>query len=323
MPVFSGRAILAGAFAALLAAPAGAQDAKPLPLKVGVLKQGSLTNIWVAKQAGIFARNGLDVELIEFRNGNEAIGAQRGGGVDVVQTIPGTAMVANERGFDLVLVAAGETSQAEAPDLGSIVVRKDSPIVKLADLRGKTIAISGTHTQKTVAIQKILKRVGVQPADFQFIEMPYAAQVDALRGKQVEVVASLDPWTTIFRNSDFARILAYDYLESIPEQPIGGLYARRDVAMRNAEAMNRFSRSICDVADYMLADKDRARANIAAYTGLDPALVRDVPVNKWTCKISRKNWRLVADMMYEGGELQKPFDIDAWIFDSARPNVTP
>ena len=313
----------AAAGAAFIALTSGvmAQD-KPISLKVGTLKQGSLTNVWAAKQAGIFAKNGLDVELIEFRNGNEAIAAQRGGNVDLVLTIPGTAMVARERGFDLVLVVGNETSQAQAPDTGSIVVRKDSDIKALKDLKGKTIAISGTHTQKTVAIQSLLKRNGVGPDDFKFIEMPYASQVDSLRGKQVEVVASLDPWTTLFRNSDFARILAYDYFESLPEQPIGGWYARADYATKNGEAMKRFAQSICDVADHMAADPARARKYIADYTGLDVALVQDTPLNKWTCKINLPVWQKVADMMHEGGELQKPFKIDDMLSDFAKAHVT-
>ena len=311
----------AGAIFMALTSGVMAQD-KAIPLKVGTLKQGSLTNVWAAKQAGIFAKNGLDVELIEFRNGNEAIGAQRGGNVDLVLTIPGTAMVARERGFDLVLIVGSETSQPQAPDTGSIVVRKDSDIKTLKDLKGKTIAISGTHTQKTVAIQSLLKRNGVGPDDFKFIEMPYASQVDSLRGKQIEVVASLDPWTTLFRNSDFARILAYDYFESLPEQPIGGWYARADYATKNGEAMKRFAQSMCDVADHMAADPARARKYIADYTGLDVALVQDTPLNKWTCKINLPVWQKVADMMYEGGELQKPFKIDDMLSDFAKVNVT-
>jgi NitT/TauT family transport system substrate-binding protein len=304
-----------------LAAGAHAQDAKPIPLKVGTLKQGSLTNVWVAKQAGIFDRDGLDVELIEFRNGNEAIAAQRSGAVDIVLTIPGTAMAAVQRGFDLMLISGNETSQPSTPDTGSIVVRKDSGINSLADLKGKTIAISGTHTQKTVDIQAILKKAGVGPTDFQFMEMPYTSQVDALRSKQIEVAASLDPWTTLFRNSDFAKILAYDYYESLPEQPIGGWYARKDFVSRNGEATKRFAKAMCDVADYMQADLPRARKNIADYTGLKPDLVEQVPVNHWTCKVDLKIWQRVADMMHEGGELQKPFDVTSWFADSVKPYV--
>lgn len=292
---------------------------KPIALKVGTLKQGSLTNLWVAKQVGIFAKNGLDVELIEFRNGNEAISAQRGGSVDLVLSIPGTAMTANERGFDLMLISSNETSQASTPDTGSIVVRKDSSIKKLADLKGKTIAIAGTHTQKTVAIQTLLARHGVGVNDFKFMEMPYASQVDALRNKQIEVVASLDPWTTIFRNSEFATILAYDYYDSLPEQPIGGWFARREWVSKNGEAAKRFAQSICDSADYMQQDLDRARRNIAAYTGLDPALVKEVPVHRWTCKVNVAVWQKVADMMFDGGELQKRFDVKSWFSDAVKP----
>ena len=116
---------------ALLLALAGAgqpwaQQKQLVPLKVGTLKQAALTDVWVAKQAGLFEKNGLDVGLTEFRSGNEAIAAQRGGHVDIVLSIPGTAMTANERGFDLVLLAQNETAKKEGPDAGSLVVLNDS-----------------------------------------------------------------------------------------------------------------------------------------------------------------------------------------------------
>lgn len=313
------RLAMASAIAVSFSFGAMAQDKSAL--RVGTLKQGSLTNLYAAKKAGLFEKNGLNVELIEFRNGNEAIAAQRGGSVDLVLTIPGTAMVAVERGFDLQLIVGNETSQASAPDTGSIVVRKDSNIKTLADLKGKTIAIAGTHTQKTVAIQALLKRNGVGPNDFKFLEMPYASQVDALRAKQIEVVASLDPWTTLFRNSDFATILAYDYLESLPEQPIGGWYGRKDFVAKNQDAMKKFAQAICDSADYMAADKARARALIAEYTGLAASLVEQVPVNKWTCKINLPVWQKTADMMFEGGELQRPFKLESMLADTAQAYV--
>ena len=63
-------------------------------VRAGILKMAALTDLWVAKEAGIFAKNGLDVELIEFRNGNEAINAHRSGSVDFILSIPGTAMTA-------------------------------------------------------------------------------------------------------------------------------------------------------------------------------------------------------------------------------------
>jgi ABC-type nitrate/sulfonate/bicarbonate transport system substrate-binding protein len=79
---------------------------------------------------------------------------------------------------------------------------------------------------------------------------------------------------------------------------------------------------MCDVADHMAADPARARKYIADYTGLAVALVQDTPLNKWTCKINLPVWQKVADMMHEGGELQKPFKIDDMLSDFAKVNVT-
>jgi NitT/TauT family transport system substrate-binding protein len=317
------RTLAAAIVAMLLAAagPAVAQDQKLIPLKVGTLKQASLTDVWVAKQAGIFEKDGLDVELIEFRNGNEAIAAQRGGHVDIVLSIPGTAMVAIERGFDLVLISQNETCQARGPDSGAIVVLKDSPINSLADLVGHRIALSGLHTQKTVAIQTVFRKAGIDPGKVQFIELPYASHPDALRSRQIEAVASLDPWTTQMRTSGLGKVLAWDYVDSVPLQPIGAWYATTAFVGKNREAVDRFARSIRDVIEYMHADAARAKQNVAAYTGLDVGLLKDMPSNNWDYRISTAKWQQVADMMTANGELQKSHKAAEYFSGVVKPYI--
>ena len=99
-------AVIAGGF---LCGATGAHSADKI--RVSLFKIAASTNLWVAQKTGIFARNGLDAELIEFRNGNDGIMGHRGGSIDFVQSIPGTAMVALERGFDLVLLTQNETAK--------------------------------------------------------------------------------------------------------------------------------------------------------------------------------------------------------------------
>lgn len=312
---------LAAVLAALIGTGAGAQEQKLTPLKVGTLKQSSLTDIWVAKQAGIFQNNGLDVELIEFRSGNEAIAAQRGGHVDIVLSIPGTAMTANERGFDLVLVSQNETAHAQGPDSGALVVLEDSGMNSVADFAGKKIATSNLHSQRPVATQVVLRKHGVDPHTMTFLEIPFASLPDALRSHQIDVAASLDPWTTQLRTSDYAKVLAWDYVELIPQQPIGAWFARRDFVAKNREAITRFAKSVRDAAEYMNADVERARRDVAAYTGLDFALLKDMPLNVWSYRIDPAKWQAVADMMHSSGELQKPHKVDEYLSDIVKPYV--
>jgi NitT/TauT family transport system substrate-binding protein len=315
------RSLILAASATFLALGAGKAFAQQAKLKVGTLKQAGLTNVWVAKQAGIFERNGLDVELIEFRSGNEGVAAQRGGHVDIILSIPGTAMNANERGFDLVFIAQNELAKAQGPDSGALVVLKDSGINDVSQLAGKKIALSNLHSQKHVAVQVTLRKHGVDPAKVTFLEIPFGNHPDTLRSKQIDVAASLDPWTTQMRLSDYAKILAWDYVESLPEQPIGAWFARAEMVQKNRDVVERFAKSIHDSIDYMYADVPRARQNITTYTGLDPALVKELPLNNWSYKIDPAKWQAVADMMHASGELQKPHKADEYLSDIVKPYI--
>lgn len=313
--------VIAVAMVAAFAQAADAQGSKLTPLKVGTLKISALTDAWVAKQAGIFEQNELDVELVQFRSGNEAIAAQRGGHVDIVLSIPGTAMTANERGFDLVLIAQNETAQKDPPDASAFIVLKDSGLNSVADLAGKKFALSNLHSQLHVAAQVVLKKHGVDPAKVTFLELPFSSHPDALKSKQIDVAVALDPWTTQMRTADYAKVLSWDYVELLPLQPIGAWYARADFVKNNADTVTRFAKSIRDAINYMNADVQRARTNVATYTGLNPALLKDMPLNRWSYEIDPAVWQAVADMMHESGELQRPHKVDEYLSDIVKPYV--
>ena len=319
--IWAGLALAPAALLGFALTAAAQQPPAPLPLRVGVLKMAALTNPWVAKQRGIFERNGLDVTLVEFRSGNEAISAHRSGAIDIVLSIPGTAMTAAERGFDLVAVAQNEIAQKQSPDTGSIQVLKDSPYRTLADLAGKRIAVSGLHSQKTVSMQTVFRKAGVDPDKLQLIEIPFPSQFDALKSKQVDAVNTVDPYTTQLLASGLGRVIAWDYVDAIPEQPLGAWFATTKFTKSNAEAVARFNTSIQQSIEYMLADSDRARSEVVAYTGLNAALVKDMPMIGWDYKVSRDKWQQVVDMMHQNGELQSEHKADEFFADQLKPNV--
>jgi len=317
--------ILAPAVLLGLVVTAAAQEnpaPKLAPLKIGILKMAALTNSWVAKQRGIFERNGLDVTLVEFRSGNEAISAHRGGSVDIVLSIPGTAMTAAERGFDLVAVAQNEVAQKQSPDTGSIQVLKDSPYRTLADLAGKKIAVSGLHSQKTVSMQTVFRNAGVDPAKLQLIEIPFPSQFDALKSKQVDAVNTVVPYTTQLLAAGLGRVIAWDYVDAIPEQPLGAWFAKSAFTKSNPDTVARFTKSIRESIDYMMADGERARREVVAYTGLDPALVKDMPIIAWDHKVRLDKWQAVVDMMHQNGELQTTHKAEEFLADQIKPSVT-
>jgi NitT/TauT family transport system substrate-binding protein len=111
---------------------------------------------WVAKDTGIFARNGLDVQLIFFTGGTTAILALVSADVPITQ-VAGPALVNSVlAGSDAVFVAGGITS------LNYVLMGK--PGVKTPDqLKGGTVAISRFGSATDTIARFALKKIGLTP----------------------------------------------------------------------------------------------------------------------------------------------------------------
>src|ERR1041385_2624912 len=111
---------------------------------------------WVAKDTGLFAKNGLDVQLIFFTGGTTAILALVSGDVPITQ-VSGPALINSAfAGSDAVFVAAGITS------LNYVLMGK--PGIKSAEqLKGGTVAISRFGSATDTIARFALRKIGLNP----------------------------------------------------------------------------------------------------------------------------------------------------------------
>ena len=146
----------AAATAAATAFPAFAQARTKL--KVGYLHTPAVDgHIWIGQQNGSFAKQGLDLELVQFTTGLELFQAMIGGSLDVLAT---GAVVSNfpARGQGKVFLMNNiEYATAQ------LWVREDSGIKTLADLKGKQVSTT-TGTTAHVFLDRALRSANVDPA---------------------------------------------------------------------------------------------------------------------------------------------------------------
>jgi ABC-type nitrate/sulfonate/bicarbonate transport system substrate-binding protein len=95
------------------------------------------SNVWVAKEHGLFNKYGLEVEPILFRGGQVATQALVSGDPPIVNI--GTVVQATIQGHNLVLVAAVETKYA-------LIIFARPGITQLEQLKGKRIGITGFNS---------------------------------------------------------------------------------------------------------------------------------------------------------------------------------
>ena len=309
----------AAALAAIAPACASAQDKPLTPLRIATLKIASQTDVWVAQQRGIYAKNGIDAKISFFNTGAQSIPAMQGGAVDVLLSIPGIGMVAMERGIDLAAIFQDEIAHAAPPDSASVQVMESSPIKSLADLRGKKIGVGGLSTQNTIAVKMLLDKAGVDLSTVSMSEVPFTAMVNAIKAGHVDAVVPIDPFTTQLRLSG-GRVIAWNYVESVPEQPLGVWFTKASFARSNPQVIDAFIRSMKEAVDYLRADESRARDEIAAYTQIDRKVLDSMPLIGWSYQVKLDRWQAVVDMMVRYGGL-KPRKADEYMTPQLEPFI--
>lgn len=133
------------AFATLLALVVTAPDvdAAPARVRVGVLKFGTVSwELDVMQTHGLATREGVDLQVVSLASTNATTVALQGGAVDMIVTDWTWVSRQRAEGRPYTFVPYSLT-------VGGLIVRPDSGIRELADLRGKRLGVAGGPVDKS------------------------------------------------------------------------------------------------------------------------------------------------------------------------------
>ncbi len=226
--------VLAGLSALVLAAGAAAGADKPR-VSVAVGGAGCLCYLptVLAKQLGEYDKAGVDVELINFKGGSQALTAVLGGSADVVSGY-----------FDHCVNLAAKNQALQAfvvydryPGFALVVAPKHTGAVRtVKDLAGKKVGVSAPGSSTHFFLNYMLAKNGVDPNSVGIIGIGLeATAVASMEQGTVEAAIMLDPAVTLLqgKNKDL-KILndtrtQKDTLDVFGgEYPGGALYTRVD-----------------------------------------------------------------------------------------------
>jgi len=130
----------------------------PIRLNVGYSTFAAADSaLWVAKDLGIFEKNGLDVELIFIRSSSIGVPALMSGTTPFAVMGGAAAIRSNLAGSDLVLVG----SLKKLPSLAFLVSSKKAATIE--DLKGKTVGV-GRYGGATDFVTRVaLRKLGIDP----------------------------------------------------------------------------------------------------------------------------------------------------------------
>lgn len=176
------RAIMAASVVMLGAAPLAAE-----PIRIGIGVDPSHSPFFVASQRGLFQKAGLDVNLVRFTQGGEAVDALVAGQVDLADAADQTTMIRMARAPLLPLAIFGES--------GRII--KLAASAKISDIKDiKKFGIVKGSVSEYSAI-KALKTAGIDPKSVQMVPAGPAELPALLMRGDIDGYFLWEPWPAL------------------------------------------------------------------------------------------------------------------------------
>ncbi|MBP2625478.1 MAG: ssuA 6 [Firmicutes bacterium] len=198
------------------------------------------------------AKIGVKEEHIPFTGQgpavNEALASKN---IDIAVYADMPAMIAKSRGLDISVVAANNTAFA----IG-IIVKKDSPINSIQDLKGKKIAVAKGAIAHRFLIEA-LKGNNLSVNDVQIVNMTTDAESALISGDVDAWVGTGTMVALLTIDKKITKIIA----ESKSHTDWAGLFitvARTDYAKENADIISAYIKSLIRAKDFIKQNKDEA-----------------------------------------------------------------
>ena len=117
---------------------------------------GSWATAWIAKEAGYFSSEGLDVELIRVGGSTRMVAAMLGGSAPIIQAGASAALAATAAGSDVVIIGATGT-------VSPFRLMARPEIKQPSDLRGKKAGITTFGSTSDQILRIALKQFNLEP----------------------------------------------------------------------------------------------------------------------------------------------------------------
>src|SRR5437773_10970273 len=203
----------------------------------------------LAKQLGEFDKAGVEVELINFKGGSQALQAVIGGSADVVSGYYDHCVNLAAKGQSLQSFVVYDRFPgmvlAASPESG-----KDIKSIK--DLAGKTVGVSAPGSSTDFFLKYLLAKNGLDPTSASVVGIGLdATAVAAMEHGKVNAAVMLDPAATLLQNKfkDLKTLsdtrTQKDTLDVFGgEYPGGALYTRADWIARNEATVQKLTNAI-------------------------------------------------------------------------------
>jgi len=218
------------------------------------------------------AKQGCEVRWTEFPGGPQLLEGLNVGSIDFGVTGETPQVFAQAAGADLLYVA----HEPPAPSGEAILLRKDSPIRSLNDLKGKKIALNKGSNVHYLLV-RALESVGLKYSDIQPIYLPPSDARAAFERGSVDAWVIWDPFQAAAEQQLQARTLR-DGQGLVSNHQF--YLAARPFAENHPKVITTLLDEIRDIGQWVEGNVDEATAQVAPLLGLSSEITRKAVIRQ-------------------------------------------
>ncbi len=275
--------------------------------------------VFMASKGGFAGKQGLDIEMVQFKGDALALRALLAGELDSYEGSPGAPMIAGSRGADIKIAGC------YWPGLTYAIYAKPN-LAGPEDLKGKILAISSPGALPDLLARAVLEKYGISAGDMRFAVMGSDSdRFKAVSAGIVDAAAASTEFAPLAEKAGIkllvhAHDVVPDYIRFCTFVSGRTLNQRGDDAARflAAEmaawrfALDHRDKTIALAHDVTGSTPDDARPayifdEVKRYSAVDPTM--PIPLDKLT-------W--MHDLLIKTGNLTKPVEITSLIDERAR-----
>jgi sulfonate transport system substrate-binding protein len=221
----------------------------------------------VLKQQGLleksFASDGYTIRWVQTQGSNKALEFLNAGAIDFGSTAGAAALIGRVNGNPIKAIYV-----YSQPEWTALVTRKGSGIAKIADLKGKRIAVT-RGTDPHIFLIRALQSAGLTDQDVKFVLLQHADGRLALDRGDVDAWAGLDPMmaSAEIENGD---VLFY---RNAAANTYGLLNVREEFAKQHPDLVRKVLAVYEDARIWSLAHPDELKKIVVEATKLPPAVI--------------------------------------------------
>lgn len=265
-------------------------------VKVLHSKNSEQLAIFVAKEADLFAKHGLNVELQEAGGAGQITPAIAGGTGDLGLSTATELLSAVQEGVPIAFATGTSVNTPANPRL-FMVAGKSSGVTSPAGLAGKRVAVPSRGSFAEVGAAILLERQGVNPDGISWVEMPFPQMTDSLNAGRIDAAVAVVPFVGQMEAQGHKKVLNFADLGE--RLIIVGLSARKDWAEKHKDELRAFKAALTEAAERIQNDRVFAKEVEAKYTGLPKEIVDRIPFGTYTAEVTAPEVQLWIDMLVQ------------------------